>query len=100
MRKNITQRIKDHNMARNHFDDDIVQDKQVSFGTFLFCFLLALVLGVEIEGYRCHKQLKKLKIPAYNCTIKDITTFPKNLPTYTTQVDNIKELEVFINGKA
>ncbi len=61
MRKHIEQRIKEQNMAKNHFDDDITDDKQVSFGTFLFVTLAAFYLGMSIAQYQAHKHLKDIK---------------------------------------
>ena len=99
MRKPIEQRIKEHKMAKQYFEED--EDKGVSFVTLFFAMLIAFALGTKIAGYHAEKHLKEIVLPKCNCTIKDIEHPPKNLPDEESKaVEDIAELEVFVNGKS
>ena len=84
-------------MAKQYFEED--EDKGVSFVTLFFAMLIAFVLGIEIAGYHTDKHLKEIVLPKCNCTIKDIEHPPKVLPNHKA-VEDIAQLEVFVNGKS
>ena len=83
-------------MAKQYFDEEEVK---VSFATLFFAMLIAFVLGTKIEGYHAEKHLKEIILPKCNCTIKDIEHPPKVLPNQEA-VEDIAQLEVFVNGKS
>lgn len=84
-------------MAKQYFEED--EDKGVSFVTLLFAMLIAFSLGIKIAGYHADKHLKEIVLPKCNCTIKDIEHPPKSLPNHEA-VEDIAQLEVFVNGKS
>ena len=84
-------------MAKQYFDDE--EEVKVSFATLFFAMLIAFVLGIEIAGYHADKHLKEIVLPKCNCTIKDIEHPPKVLPNQEA-VEDIAQLEVFVNGKS
>ena len=99
MRKPIEQRIKEHKMAKQYFEEE--EDKGVSFVTLFFAMLIAFSLGIKIAGYHAEKHLKEIVLPKCNCTIKDIEHPPKSLPNHAAQaIEDIAQLEVFVNGKS
>lgn len=98
MRKPIEQRIKEHKMAKQYFEEE-EEDKGVSFTTLFFAMLIAFSLGIKIAGYHAEKHLKEIVLPKCNCTIKDIEHPPKSLPNHEA-VEDIAQLEVFVNGKS
>ena len=86
-------------MAKQYFDDE--EEVKVSFATLFFAMLIAFALGTKIAGYHAEKHLKEIVLPKCNCTIKDIEHPPKNLPDEESKaVEDIAELEVFVNGKS
>lgn len=98
MRKPIEQRIKEKTMAKQYFEED-EEEVKVSFATLFFTMLIAFALGTKIAGYHAEKHLKEIVLPKCNCSIKDIEHPPKNLPDEEAKaVEDIAELEVFING--
>lgn len=84
-------------MAQQHFDDE--EEVKVSFATLFFAMLIAFALGIKIAGYHAEKHLKEIILPKCNCTIKDIEHPPKVLPNQEA-VEDIAQLEVFVNGKS
>ena len=98
MRKPIEQRIKEKIMLRQYFEEE-EEEVKVSFATLFFAMLIAFVLGIEIAGYHADKHLKEIVLPKCNCTIKDIEHPPKALPNHEA-VEDIAQLEVFVNGKS
>ena len=84
-------------MAKQYFDDE--EEVKVSFATLFFAMLIAFTLGIKIVGYHAEKHLKEIVLPKCNCTIKDIEHPPKVLPNQEA-VEDIAQLEVFVNGKS
>lgn len=84
-------------MAKQYFDDE--EEVKFSFATLFFAMLIAFALGTKIAGYHAQKHLKEIVLPKCNCTIKDIEHPPKVLPNQEA-VEDIAQLEVFVNGKS
>ena len=87
-------------MAKQYFEEE-EEEVKVSFATLFFAMLIAFALGTKIAWYHAEKHLKEIILPKCNCTIKDIEHPPKVLPNQEAQaVEDIAQLEVFVNGKS
>ena len=64
MRKSIEQRMKEHKMAKQHFEEE---NNNISYPIFLFVILLAFILGTELGAWHAIKHKKPC-----NCTIHNI----------------------------
>lgn len=85
-------------MAKQYFEEE---DKGVPFHALFWTGLIAFTLGLQIAEHHAQKHLKEIVLPKCNCSIKDIEHPPKNLPEKESKaVEDIAELEVFINGNS
>lgn len=78
-------------MAQKIFEEE--QKPIVDFCTFVFMLMISFWLGMSIEAYHIKKYLPKCEVT------KVQQNPPKDLPNKGTQsIEDIKKLEVFING--